>query len=125
MYTKSLNKSEYNDESNLLSGLIVPSPNQCLTFWYHMYGRDINTLKVFQNNSGHNKELWSKSGSQGNKWHVHSLPLINIGPYRIIFKAFRGNADKSDIAVDDISITNTVCNKGKRLIIICIEIDDS
>lgn len=90
-----------------------------------MYGRDINTLKVFQNSSGHNKELWSKSGSQGNKWHVQSLPLINIRPYRIIFKAIRGNGDRSNIAVDDIIIKNTVCNKGKILTIICVEIDAS
>ncbi|VDI23995.1 Hypothetical predicted protein, partial [Mytilus galloprovincialis] len=125
MYTKSLSKSKYNDESNLHSGLIVPSLNQCLTFWYHMYGRDINTLKVFQNSSGHNKELWSKTGSQGNKWHVHSLPLINIGPYRIIFKAIRGNGDRSNIAVDDIIIKNTVCNVNKVSRLACNFEDDS
>ncbi|OPL32967.1 hypothetical protein AM593_07550, partial [Mytilus galloprovincialis] len=125
MYTKSLSESKYNDESNLHSGLIVPSLNQCLTFWYHMYGRDINTLKVFQNSSGHNKELWSKTGNQGNKWHVHSLPLINIGPYRINFKAIRGNGDRSNIAVDDIFIKNTVCNVNKVSRLDCNFEDDS
>lgn len=85
-----------------------------------MYGRDINNLKVFQNGSKHNIELWSKSGSQGNKWHFQSIALTNIGPYQIIFKAIRGHGNRSDIAVDDIIIQNTVCNKGKRLIIICV-----
>ncbi|CAC5389521.1 unnamed protein product [Mytilus coruscus] len=111
-YTESLDDSAYNDESSLLSGLIVPSTKQCLKFWYHMYGRDINTLKVFQMNSEHNIELWNKSGSQGYKWHFQSLALTNIGPYQIMFKAIRGNGKRSDIAVDDIFIYNTVCNKG-------------
>ncbi|CAC5426136.1 unnamed protein product [Mytilus coruscus] len=113
-YTESRSGSKLNDESDLLSGLIVPSPKQCLTFWYHMYGRHINTLKIFQSNSDHNIELWSKSKSKGNKWHFQSLALKNIGSYQIIFKGIRGNGSKSEIAVDDISISNTVCNKVSR-----------
>ncbi|CAC5384127.1 unnamed protein product [Mytilus coruscus] len=113
-YTESRSGSNLNDESDLLSGLIVPSPKQCLTFWYHMHGRHINTLKIFQRNSNHNIELWRKSKSTGTKWHFQSLVLKNIGSYQIIFKGIRGNGSKSEIAVDDISISNTVCNKVSR-----------
>ncbi|CAC5389532.1 unnamed protein product [Mytilus coruscus] len=35
-----------------------------------------------------------------------------IGSYRIAFRAIRGNGYKGDIAVDDISLTNTTCKKA-------------
>ncbi|CAC5411625.1 unnamed protein product [Mytilus coruscus] len=62
-------------------------------------------------NDEDNIELWNKSKSQGNKWYFHSLALKNIGPYRIVFRATRGNGNKSEIAVDDFFIINTVCKK--------------
>ncbi|XP_071130569.1 uncharacterized protein [Mytilus edulis] len=114
-YTKSLADSAYNDDSFLFSHWIVPSTKQCLSFWYHMYGIHINTLTVFQMNSEHTIELWSKSNNQGNKCFFQSLALTNIGPYQIIFQAIRGDGSKSEIAVDDIIIKNTVCNKVSRL----------
>ena len=36
----------------------------CLKFYYHMYGANMGTLKVF---SGNNK-IFTKSGNQGNYW---------------------------------------------------------
>ena len=36
----------------------------CLTFYYHMYGSTINTLKVYNGNS----TVFRKSGNQGNQW---------------------------------------------------------
>ncbi|VDI24292.1 Hypothetical predicted protein [Mytilus galloprovincialis] len=77
-----------------------------------MYGRNINTIKVFQQNSKHHIELWKKSDDQGNKWYFQSLSLNDIGPYLIKFKAIRGNGHRSEIAIDDIIITNTDCKKG-------------
>ncbi|VDI67735.1 Hypothetical predicted protein [Mytilus galloprovincialis] len=101
------------EETDLLSGLIGPNPKQCLTFWYHMYGEEINTLKVFQLNDNRTIELWNESANQRNKWYFQSLSLKYIGPYQINFKAIHGNGSKSEIAIDDISITNTDCKKGK------------
>ncbi|CAC5403046.1 unnamed protein product [Mytilus coruscus] len=114
-YTKSTSGSKLDDESSIWTGLIVPSPKQCLTFWHHMYGGQINTLKVFQLSNKHNITLWEKSGNQGNKWFFQSLSLDDIGPYRIMFKAIRGNGRKSEIAVDDIFITNTDCKKASAI----------
>ncbi|CAC5393954.1 unnamed protein product [Mytilus coruscus] len=114
-YTKSKLGSKLDDASSIWTGLIVPSPKQCLTFWYHMYGEQINTLKVFQQSIKHNITLWEKSGNQGNKWFFQSLSLTDIGPYRIMFKAIRGNGYKSEIAVDDIFISNSDCKKASRL----------
>ncbi|CAC5399333.1 unnamed protein product [Mytilus coruscus] len=114
-YTKSEWGSQPKEESDLFSGWIGPNPKQCLTFWYHMYGEQINTLKVFQMDSESTIELWNKSANQGNKWYFQSLSLNDIGPYRIKFKAIRGNGSKIEIAIDDISITNTDCKKVSSL----------
>ncbi|CAG2190857.1 unnamed protein product [Mytilus edulis] len=111
IYTMSETRSQSHEETDLLSGLIGPNPKQCLTFWYHMYGKQINTLKVFQLNDNRTFELWNESANQGNKWYFQSLSLNDIGPYRIMFTAIRGNGNKSEIAIDDISITNTDCKK--------------
>ncbi|XP_063444934.1 MAM domain-containing protein 2-like [Mytilus trossulus] len=46
-YTKSQSPSKENDVTHLQSGVINQCPKQILTFWYHMYGKHINTLKIF------------------------------------------------------------------------------
>ena len=40
---------------------------QCVKFSYHMYGSQIGSLKVYQK-TGALKQLFTKSGSQGNQW---------------------------------------------------------
>ncbi|XP_052071788.1 MAM and LDL-receptor class A domain-containing protein 1-like isoform X2 [Mytilus californianus] len=114
-YTNSEWGSQPKEESDLFSGWIGSNPKQCLTFWYHMYGEQINTLKVFQMDNESTIELWKKSAYQGNKWYFQSLSLNDIGLYRIKFKAIRGNGSKVEIAIDDISITNTDCKKVSSL----------
>ncbi|CAG2242742.1 unnamed protein product [Mytilus edulis] len=111
-YTISKPKSKENDISDLRSVLINSRPKQCLTFWYHIYGTHINTLKVFQVENTTLNLLWSKSDSQGNKWHFKFLSLNDTGPYHIMFRATRGKGIKSEIAVDDISIHNSDCKNG-------------
>ncbi|XP_076075807.1 MAM and LDL-receptor class A domain-containing protein 1-like [Mytilus galloprovincialis] len=110
IYTESKTDSSLNDESDLLSEWIIPSTKQCLSFWYHMYGKSINKLVVYQMNSNYKFELWNISNNQGNKWYFQSLTLRDIRPYQIKFKAIRGKYHTSDIAIDDIVITNNDCN---------------
>lgn len=115
IYTESRKNASLNDESNLISGWIVPSSIQCLSFWYHMYGSSINKLVVFQTNNSNNIELWNISNNQGNEWYFKSIKLTNIGKYQIMFKAIRGMDPTSDIAIDDIVITNNACINGKYM----------
>lgn len=41
--------------------------SQCLTFWYHMRGKDIGTLNVYTG-IFRRRLSWSKTGDQGNLW---------------------------------------------------------
>lgn len=41
---------EWGDESFLIGDVLQPSTRgHCLTFWYHMYGNHVGTLRVFMN----------------------------------------------------------------------------
>ena len=89
-----------------MSRLVNPS----LTFWYHMYGSDINTLYIESNASGNWQIIDSIVGQQQNStispWIQDSIPLIasQLSPYfKIRFRSFV-NGQNSNIAIDDISI---------------------
>ena len=46
----------------------------CLHFHYHMYGKDINELRLEQRDLKNNstKIVWSKTGDQDDYWHFGS-----------------------------------------------------
>ncbi|XP_052768206.1 MAM and LDL-receptor class A domain-containing protein 1-like [Mya arenaria] len=73
-----------------------PMGHYCFEFWYHMYGEDMGTLKVWVFASGMKRKLLKKfAKNQGKKWFE--------------FEARIGNNFASDIALDDISITPGRC----------------
>ena len=42
----------------------------CLHFKYHMFGMDVGSLEVYQDNDGLEKMLlWKQQGNLGNAWH--------------------------------------------------------
>ena len=109
MYAEASNIPPYS-VARLLSGLIIPSRVQCLTFWYHMYGKDIITLSVVQLVGPTWTEIWTTYGNKGKKWNYQILNLKqDIGHYKIVFEAVRGDGSKGDIALDDIVIANRQC----------------
>ena len=61
---------------------------QCLSFWYHMYGVDTNTLNVYVAPGGQpnsrGQALWSRSFNQGNIWHKGQVSLYPSGDYQVI-----------------------------------------
>ncbi|KAJ7393860.1 hypothetical protein OS493_003527 [Desmophyllum pertusum] len=75
----------------------------CLSFYYHMYGFDVNTLNL--NNNG--KKFWSMNGDQGNTWKKAEVTIT--GDYGLEFKGVAGNSFQADIAIDDISVSDGSC----------------
>ena len=43
----------------------------CLTFYYHMYGDNINTLNVFNGNT----RVFTKYGDQGKEWFKAKITM--------------------------------------------------
>lgn len=54
---------------------IQPGHTSCFSFWYSMYGANVNKLNIyFKNSTGAGSLVWTLSGTQGPNWH--SVQLI-------------------------------------------------
>ena len=76
-----------NDTARLISTDIPATGDtggKCLTFWYHMYGPHVNSLNIYVLIGGHTgKPLWSRTGTQGNKWIKGQVTLIGRQPFKV------------------------------------------
>ncbi|GFO23257.1 MAM domain containing 2 (mamdc2) [Plakobranchus ocellatus] len=102
-------------EAVITSSWVTTKPDcpVSMSFYYNMFGQDINSLTIQLNNIPQSN-LWGKSGPQhndGNTWSraEYDLPRSVEGK-RFQFKvvAVRGNGQHGDICIDDIMITQ-VC----------------
>lgn len=66
-------------DNAIIEKTVTIGSNQCLTFYYHMYGFHIGTLNVFVGAS----KVFSKIGQQGNKWIKASLRLSQTGTQKV------------------------------------------
>jgi hypothetical protein len=84
-----------------------------LTFWYHLYGANVNALavEVFANNTWNQvfRIVGQRQSTEISPWEDTSISLSNFGNQvvKVRFKATRGTTDLSDIAIDDVSFSNT------------------
>ena len=63
------------DKARLVTPYVSASEN-CLTFYYHMYGDHVNTLNVFVRSGSDKKKLiWSLSKNQGDAWRMAQVSL--------------------------------------------------
>jgi hypothetical protein len=82
-----------------------PGPH-CLTFTYHMYGKDMGTLNVLEYPSM--RRIWSISGDQGNEWHDVQVDLAD-GIRQVMIECVVGKDFQSDIGLDDLFIFRGSC----------------
>lgn len=89
-----------------LSGLSQPY----LTFWYHMQGAQMGSLRVDVNVGGTiTQNAWSVSGDQGGYWRqgwVDLAPFAGQSSVQFRFRAVTGGGELSDIALDDVRVTS-------------------
>lgn len=57
--------------------------------------------------------LWSRTGTQGNKWRYAQVTLISNQPFYIIFEGVRGRSYMGDIALDDVDVADGPCPAPK------------
>ncbi|XP_059507175.1 IgGFc-binding protein-like [Stegostoma tigrinum] len=105
------NEGREGDKAQLVSAPCNKTGDQCLRFWYHMYGvaRSM-ALNVYQLEVGQPPVLmWSERGNKGNQWLEGAVELHLSGKAQIMIEAVRGNDYRSDVAVDDISFQSGCC----------------
>eukprot|EP00112_Aurelia_sp_Birch-Aquarium-sp1_P007983 Seg1871.3 transcript_id=Seg1871.3/GoldUCD/mRNA.D3Y31 product="Transmembrane protease serine 9" protein_id=Seg1871.3/GoldUCD/D3Y31 len=100
--------------ATLRSPTVNSNVPMCLTMKAHMFGRNVNALKVFKvdEGSGAETELWKKTGNQGNKWIDVSIDLPPGAPFQVAISGVRGNGYRGDIAIDEIRVRPNKCGSG-------------
>ncbi|XP_071956933.1 MAM and LDL-receptor class A domain-containing protein 1-like [Antedon mediterranea] len=86
--------------------------DECLTFWFHMWGDHIGSLNVYQWNTGDTfvYPSWSRNEDQGNMWRRAKVTIVgSTKTYKIVFEAVTGESFGGDIAIDDIAILDGAC----------------
>ncbi|XP_042644221.1 enteropeptidase [Tyto alba] len=96
----------------ILSLPLVSSDTSCLSFWYFMYGTNVYRLRIsISNEHGLEKIIFQKEGNYGNNWNYGQVTLNETSDFKVIFDAFKKRGP-SDIALDDIGLTNGKCNES-------------
>ncbi|XP_051984548.1 zonadhesin [Xyrauchen texanus] len=100
----------HGDSARMSSPVCNTPGKQCVSFWYHMYGlanaMSLN-LYLFANNRA--VKIWSRSNNQGNHWYQDRVEIKPQQPFQLIVEGIRGSDPRSDVAIDDVTITFGSC----------------
>ncbi|XP_066292845.1 P-selectin-like [Branchiostoma lanceolatum] len=112
MYTEA--SSGFTGTTASLTLPTIPSDGQnCLRWFYHMYGSDMGTLNVYVSQPQYPDMLvWTRSRDQGNRWLSATTPVFtNARAFQVRFEGVRGSSFTSDMAIDDIDVESGPCSK--------------
>jgi hypothetical protein len=119
MYIETSNPRVNGDTANFESPCfdLTATTTANFSFWYHMYGSNINTLSVelsTDNGLTYPNILWSQTGQvQTSHAQAYNQVNLNLSAYlgqivKIRFRGVRGASWRGDIAIDDVSMTATL-----------------
>ncbi|CAL9689269.1 unnamed protein product [Knipowitschia caucasica] len=99
--------------ASISSPLYPPDAGSCLQLWYHMFGKDVGTLNIYQRSADEAKSvlLFSQTGDHGSMWRSAQAALLpRVQPYRIVVEGIAlGPSHNGGIAFDDVHLTDTHC----------------
>ncbi|XP_074187490.1 apical endosomal glycoprotein isoform X3 [Rhinolophus sinicus] len=104
---------------HLLTQPQMPAASEeCLSFWYHLHGPQIGTLRLVMRQDGKaDTHLWSQSGTHGNCWHEAWATLhhqMDSGAqYQLLFQGLR-DGYHGTMALDDVALRPGPCWAPKR-----------
>ncbi|XP_006863859.1 PREDICTED: apical endosomal glycoprotein [Chrysochloris asiatica] len=101
----------------LLTRLQTPAaPTECLSFWYHLHGPQIGTLRLSMRQEGTMETvLWSRSGTHGNRWHQAWATLTHQpdSKYQLLFEGLR-DGFQGTMGLDDVAVRPGPCWAPRR-----------
>ena len=132
MFIEASSPQKTNDAARLQTPKFPTDTDYCLQFYYHMWGNvtgqpqavgQINVIYTSRSSSGDGpvtwKKIFQKRDDQGKQWHQATIPVNpvrNHDEFTLIFEAVRGYSYRSDIAMDEIVLTNTDCQAANDAI---------
>lgn len=75
-----------NDTARLVSPQIRDNTPRCLSFYYHMFGANVNLLNVYTKSLGQlgpGNLVWQRQGTQGLQWLHAMIELKYTVPYQV------------------------------------------
>ncbi|KAI1901374.1 hypothetical protein AGOR_G00033740 [Albula goreensis] len=120
LYMPPVQEGEEKEVARLVSPPVTGlGSDLCVSFWYHMFGVHVGTLRVKQRKEipttvkaeggWSDTLLWTVSGHQGNRWREGRVlvPYSSI-PYQVVIEGVMEAQNMGDIAVDDVKILDLV-----------------
>ncbi|KAH9494984.1 hypothetical protein Btru_018320 [Bulinus truncatus] len=96
-------------KARLISATMKSTSAQCLTFYYHMYGKNMGTLNIYTKSSGRlSSPIWTTSGQQLNIWLPGQVTLSSPTDFQLVFEGVMGFLS-SNMAIDDVSFNPGPC----------------
>ncbi|GAB1600720.1 astacin-like metalloprotease toxin 2, partial [Argonauta hians] len=108
LYTEA--SSNYHAVAKIRTPEVSPGIH-CLQFWYHMYGKDMGTLKV--NLVHYNKiitNIVTMSGDKGNQWLQNRVSFTATKHTQVEFESNIGEMYRSDMAIDSVTVLDGPCH---------------
>ncbi|XP_062284207.1 MAM and LDL-receptor class A domain-containing protein 1 [Scomber scombrus] len=96
----------------MFSPLYPAGTGTCVQLWYHMYGKGMGTLNVYQQNEdGKKSQIFSQKGDQGRLWWFAQASLQpRTQSYRIVVEGVKaGPSQEGDMAFDDVQLIDAQC----------------
>ena len=83
--------AKLNDTARLVSPLIPnDGKTRCLSFFFHMYGKEVNRLNVLRKFSNNETVVWTKKGNFGNLWLNGQIDTYSDSSSNFIFEGVVG-----------------------------------
>ncbi|XP_078676753.1 apolipoprotein(a)-like isoform X1 [Branchiostoma floridae x Branchiostoma belcheri] len=108
MMTQAEHHPNPGDKTSLISPTIDVYTHACLRFVYHIYGHEIGTLNVHVEGPRGKTTIFSSTGNNTNTWLKAEIE-VEAGSFRVLFEAERGTNPNTNIAIDDVHLTEGFC----------------
>ncbi|XP_038564152.1 enteropeptidase isoform X1 [Micropterus salmoides] len=89
--------------------LTAPTHPMCLSFWYHMFGEDVDHLRVLLLSEAAATVAFQRDGNYGDNWNYGQVTLDMTTKTTVVFEALKKGGMLNDIALDDITLTSDAC----------------
>ncbi|XP_027129851.1 MAM and LDL-receptor class A domain-containing protein 1 isoform X2 [Larimichthys crocea] len=111
------------DKAHIRSSVWKESSAICkLSFWYYISHKASGTIRLLIKTENDLREVWNKTGHQGNNWNRAEIPLRKLRNFKVIFEGIRSRDVSGGASLDDLEFIDCAPNVVKP--VSCPEVTD-